>query len=128
MAGGRGKIQEHPNKNTNGFRDRPQDAGRKPKLPDLDIVLAKVMGEEKDGMSAAEALLARLRQQAIKGDTRAAQILLEHAYGKPRQRVELFGGEDIGKHQQKTVLIQYRSPGETSGDGGDADGGKNDKG
>lgn len=32
MAGGPGKIHEHPNANSNGLAKRPQDAGRPPKL------------------------------------------------------------------------------------------------
>lgn len=67
--------------------------GRPRKLPELDTLLADVLGEEKDGMSAAEAILKKLRQEAAKGNLRAAEILLNRAYGMPKQRTEVTGAE-----------------------------------
>jgi hypothetical protein len=56
---------------------------RKPhKIPELRELLANVLGDEKDGKSAAEAILMALRNKAIKGDVRAAELLLDRAYGK----------------------------------------------
>lgn len=57
--------------------------GRPKKLPDLQKLLAEVLGEEKDGRTAAQAILMALRAKAAKGDVRAAQVLLERGYGKP---------------------------------------------
>jgi len=62
--------------------------GRPRKLPELDKLLADVLGEEKDGVSAAEAILKALRLKASKGDVRAAEIILDRAYGKARQTIE----------------------------------------
>jgi hypothetical protein len=59
--------------------------GRKPKLPQLDVLLDKVLGEEKDGITAAEAILKALRAKASKGDVRAAEVMLDRAYGKAKQ-------------------------------------------
>lgn len=67
--------------------------GRPKKLPALDSLLADVLGEEKDGMTAAEAILKKLRQEAAKGNLRAAEILLNRAYGMPKQRTEVTGAE-----------------------------------
>jgi hypothetical protein len=64
-----------------------KNVGR-PKLPDLKEAMAKVMAEEKDGMSALEAILKALRAKAAKGDVRAAQELLDRGYGKALQKVE----------------------------------------
>lgn len=63
--------------------------GRPKKLPELDKLLADVLGEEKDGRTAAEAILAALRAKAAKGDVRAAELLLERAYGKLRQQTDI---------------------------------------
>lgn len=63
----------------------------RPKLPDIKELLAKVLGDEKDGKSAAEAILAALRAKAARGDVRAAELLLDRAYGKPKQDIELEG-------------------------------------
>ena len=62
--------------------------GRPKKLPELDKLLADVLGEEKDGLTAAEAILKALRMKAAKGDIRAAEVLLDRAYGKAKQTLE----------------------------------------
>jgi hypothetical protein len=60
----------------------------RPKLPDLKEAMAKVMAEEKDGMTALEAILKALRMKAAKGDVRAAQELLDRGYGKALQFID----------------------------------------
>ena len=62
--------------------------GRPKKLPELDKLLADVLGEEKDGITAAEAILKALRLKAAKGDVRAIEVLLDRAYGKAKQQIE----------------------------------------
>ena len=63
--------------------------GRPPKLPELHVLLANVLGKEgKDGQTAAEEILNALHAKAKKGDTRAAELLLDRAYGKPKQTSE----------------------------------------
>ena len=51
--------------------------------------MAEVMGEEKDGITAAQAILNMLRGKAAKGDIKAAQLLLERAYGKSKQNIDI---------------------------------------
>lgn len=70
-----------------------KNQGRPKKIPELPALLATVMGEEKDGMTAAEAILKRLRQDAAKGNIRAAELLLKYTYGAPVQRLEHTGAE-----------------------------------
>jgi hypothetical protein len=65
-------------------------AGR-PKLPNLQEILAKVLGDEKDEKSAAEAILAAMRAKAIRGDVRAAELLLDRAYGKAKLDIDIEG-------------------------------------
>lgn len=65
-------------------------AGRPKKIPGLDQLLAEVLGDEKDGKTAAEAILMALRKKAISGDVRAAEILLDRCYGKVKQNID-FG-------------------------------------
>jgi hypothetical protein len=62
--------------------------GRPRKLPQLDALLDSVLGEEKDGVTAAEAILKALRLKAAKGDVRAAEVLLDRAYGKAKQSID----------------------------------------
>ena len=61
--------------------------GRPRRLPELDKLLADVLGEEKDGVSAAEAILKALRLKASKGDVRAIELMLDRAYGKAPQTI-----------------------------------------
>ena len=65
-----------------------KNVGRKKELPDLHQILADVLGEEKDGITAGEAILKALRAKATKGDVRAAEVLLDRAYGKPKQTTD----------------------------------------
>jgi hypothetical protein len=75
----RGVPPEHT-KFKKGTTGNPK--GRPKKIPELRELLANVLGDEKDGKSAAEAILMALRNKAIKGDVRAAELLLDRAYGK----------------------------------------------
>lgn len=65
--------------------------GAPKKLPDLQVLLAEVLGEEKDGKTAAFAILAALRAKAAKGDVRAAEVLMNRSYGLPKQSIEHSG-------------------------------------
>jgi hypothetical protein len=82
--GGRGKIEPRWKKGETGNPN-----GRPKKLPVLDIIMANVMGQEKDGITAAEAIIMKLREQAAKGDIKAAQLLLDRAYGKSKQNIDI---------------------------------------
>lgn len=63
--------------------------GRPKKLPALDLLIAEVLADEQNGMSAAEAILKVIRSKAIKGDLKAAEMLLNRAYGKPKESIEV---------------------------------------
>jgi len=65
--------------------------GRPKKIPELDKLLADVLGDEKEGITAAQAILMALRKKAAAGDVRAAEVLLERAYGKAKQQIDYTG-------------------------------------
>jgi len=75
--------------------------GRPRKLPELDKLLADMLGEEKNGITAAQAILMKLRQLAAQGNLKAAEILLDRAYGKAKLPIE-HSGKDGGP-----IPIQY---------------------
>lgn len=75
-----------PHKFKKGQSGNPN--GRPKKLPELDDLLANVLGEEKDGVTAAEAILKALRAKAAKGDVRAAEVLLDRGWGKVKQPID----------------------------------------
>lgn len=78
-------------------------AGRPKKLPALDALIAEVLSDEQNGMSAAEAILKVIRQKAIKGDLKAAEMLLNRAYGKPKEQLEISNPD--GTMKPKTTII-----------------------
>lgn len=76
--------------------------GRPKKLPELDKLLADVLGDPvEDGKTAAEAILQALYKASLKGDTRAAEILLNRAYGKPK--------DNEGKPTEMIIRVQRNS-------------------
>jgi len=94
--GGKGQIQPRWKKGQSGNPN-----GRPKKLPQLKELMALVLGEEKDGMSAAEAILKAQRAKAAKGDTRAAEWLFERGYGKAQTHIDITtDGEKI-----KSVIV-----------------------
>lgn len=87
-------------KNLRPFKPGPDERrnlkGRPPKLPKLDELLASVMSEERNGLTAAEAVLKALLVKATKGDVRAAELLLDRTFGKQRTDIDLTtGGQPI---------------------------------
>lgn len=64
----------------------------RPKLPDLREALARVLADEQNGMTALEATLKALRAKAIRGDIRAAEVLLDRAFGKAMQPTDVTSG------------------------------------
>ena len=67
--------------------ERRNPKGR-PKLPDIKAILEEVLGETKDGMTAAEALMKKLRSMGAAGNLKAIEMLLDRAYGKPKQTID----------------------------------------
>lgn len=81
--------------------------GQPRKLPRLDALLADKLGND-DGSPETESeaglIIETLIARAKKGDTRAAEILLDRGYGKPKQTVHMSGKVDGGgKH-----VIEFR--------------------
>ena len=69
--------------------------GRVKKLPELDILLADVLGskDENGEMSEAKAVLVALLRAAKKGNVNAATAILNRAYGMPLQKTENLNKE-----------------------------------
>lgn len=77
-----------------GNDDRRNVRGRPRKLPEIEKLLDEVLGEEKDGITAMEAIVKALRSKAAKGDIRAAELLMDRAYGKAKQELKHTISED----------------------------------
>lgn len=80
----------------------------RPKLPDIAEALARVLADEKDGRTALEQTLLALRAKAVKGDIRAAEALLDRAFGKPKQSVDHTTGGD--KLPPSAIRVELVAP------------------
>jgi hypothetical protein len=72
--------------------------GRPKIIPLLNDVIAEIVNEpsgKKADQTKIEAVIYNLTKRAIDGDNAAAKILLEYAYGKPKQQIELTGDLEI---------------------------------
>jgi hypothetical protein len=86
--------------NTENIREHQWKKGQsgnpkgRPKLPDIKEAIAKTLTEKKTGkdgkkVSAIDTVLKALLIKAIQGDVRAAEVLLDRAYGKPNQALQV---------------------------------------
>ena len=81
--------------------------GRPKEIPDLKEVLNEVLGDEKDGITA---IFMKLRQTAMQNNMtgiRAAELLIERAYGKVKQDVKLDGEISL-----PTIIVQSQQAAE----------------
>jgi hypothetical protein len=110
-------MNKNPNKeNLKPFKkgESGNPNGRPKKIPELNVLLADVLGEEKDGIEAAKAILMALRQKATKGDVRAAEVLLNRAYGLPTQKSTTNGDLNLN-------VIYGRIPEQPASESGEDD-------
>ena len=128
MAGGKGKIQEHPKANSNGFDKRPEDAtkgGRKPSIRkqleemigdngNYTIAADQVLKVNDDGsvlvdIPTANKLTLKLLQWADsnKGNDslKALQMIIEQIDGKPKQDIDVSG--NLGNRDNK-MTVEFR--------------------
>ena len=75
-----------PHKFKKGQTGNPN--GRPRKLPELSKIMADILGDEKNGLSTAERILKAIEAKALRGDIKAAEMLLDRGYGKPKQTTD----------------------------------------
>lgn len=88
--------------------NQPEKNGRPKKLPELDELIAEVLTDEQNGITAAKAILMKFRQQAIGGNIKAGEILLDRAWGKAKQSIEMTGPD--GNALQPVININLVQP------------------
>lgn len=76
----------------------------RPKLPSMKTIMESVLGDIQNGKSAAEAIMMAMRNKAIRGDVRAAEFIIDRAYGKAKENIELSGTTNM--------VIMPKPPGE----------------
>lgn len=102
MAGGKGKITPRWKKGESG-----NPKGR-PKLPDLKEALQNILGETKDGKTALDAIFMALRAKAAKGDVRAAELLMDRAYGKSKQTIDMNASVEVKDISDTKFIIKKK--------------------
>lgn len=74
--------------------------GRPKKIPALDVLLADLLDDEEE---SAKMILAALIKKAKEGDVRAAQVILDRAYGKPKESIDLTTqGQSLNQEKRIT--------------------------
>lgn len=104
MASGRKDIHKDAKHFQKGD-PRINRAGRPKQLPALKEMLDEVLGDKVKGITAAQAILMRLRAEATKGNMRAIEILFGYAYGRPKQQIDL----DSSGHVQMEVTVKLNA-------------------
>ena len=87
MPGGKGQITGKDGKLFVKGDARLNRLGR-PKKMNLDRLLRKVLMERVDNQAALKGILIMLRDQALGGDVRSAELLLNRAFGKAKQTID----------------------------------------
>lgn len=93
-------------------------AGRKKKLPEIDDLLSELMGIDEGGefdKSGAMEVLNALFKRAKRGDTRAAEILLDRAFGKVPSKNEHTGKDGGPIEVEAPVWVIRKAAIETDG-------------
>ena len=65
-----------------------KNVGRKKELPELSMIIVNSLGNEKDGITDAEAIFNAMKAKALKGDHKAAEFVFGYGYGKPKQTTD----------------------------------------
>lgn len=85
-------VRENPIPNNKPFvkgDSRINRNGRPKQLPELDKLLVDALTDETGDKSQIELILKTLINQSLSGDTRASEILLNRAYGKVTDKIEM---------------------------------------
>ena len=67
--------------------------GAPKKLPNLDVLLAEVLGNTQEGKTQAQRILEALVRRANTGDVKASALLLERGYGKVKEKIDITTNE-----------------------------------
>ena len=102
MPGGYNKINGSDGKLFKAGDSRINRLGR-PKKMNLERLLREVLMERVNNQMAIKGILKVLRDNALKGDVRAAELILDRTFGKVKQPLETSGPFAI-------VGIQYIVP------------------
>jgi Family of unknown function (DUF5681) len=61
----------------------------RPKDIEIKRLLTEALSDERDGITAAQAIIRAMIVRAIKGDVKAAEMLFNRLFGTPKQQLEI---------------------------------------
>lgn len=84
---------------------QPANPGRPKKLPELQAIVSEALGESEDNLqTVAQRIVKKLAEMALNGNLRAAELLLNYAYGKPTQQID-HTTEGVGFRPPATIIF-----------------------
>lgn len=87
--------------------NQPAKNGRPKKMPELEVIIAEALGESKDGLpTVAHKVISKITDMALKGNLRAAELLLAYAYGRPKQQIDHTTDNQPIKPPATIVFVQ----------------------
>ena len=95
MPSGRKDIAKDGEKHQWGKGQSGNPKGRPKKIPELEKLLNEVLGDIDDKTSQFYKIIEALTKKALKGDVRAAEVILNRAYGQPKQAIDLKSEDGI---------------------------------
>lgn len=102
------KIDPNIGKKTQFKKGQSGNPKGRPKLPDLKEALENILGETKDGKTALDAIFMALRAKAAKGDVRAAELLMDRAYGKSKQTIDMNASVEVKDISDTKFIIKKK--------------------
>jgi len=88
--------------------------GRPRKLPDIDKVMIELMHEPIKGKQTLTRILEAMRAKAMRGDVRAAELLLDRTYGKVKQTIDT---NLSGAIAHKLIIVDATGNNNSAGNG-----------
>jgi len=90
-------VSSNPIPNNKPFKkgQSGNPSGRPKKLPELDVLLTEILGSPDDEKSGAHAILKAMLDKAKRGDVKAADLLLNRAYGKVADKLNIQGNISV---------------------------------
>ena len=83
-----GKMKGNPPEHTRFKKGQTGNPNGRPKLPDLKQAMTDLLADKANGKTALDQVLAKIRKMAVDGNLKAAEMLLDRAYGKPKQSID----------------------------------------
>lgn len=87
--------------------DSRRNKNGRPKKPNINELMDEILGEDKNNIAAAKAIVLAIRNKALKGDLPSAKWIFEYAYGLPKQKIENVVTDEDGNETPAMPTIVF---------------------